>query len=343
VVAAPYLARDLAEVAPAPRWLASPWRRAALAILACIAVGAAEWSRPDYPLGVRMLPLWYPKAACDFMAKHDVRGRGFNHFGLSGYLLYRFWPDRGRLPFMDIHMASLPADRDAYARLLTEDAAWRELDGRYHFDYALLSRRVVRETRLLDVLDADTSFALVFSDDVAGLFVRRSGPMAAVAASEAYHRMPAGGARIPQLQRLCAQDAGACDSLAAELERAVRSSDRNAQAHSFLANIALMRGQLAAASEHLRAALAVDPFTVRAHERLGLIALAESRPAEALREFHAEHRMNGDLPGLDLHVGQAFQRLGDPVRAASAYERELRRNPGSQEARDSLAVVRRAS
>jgi hypothetical protein len=46
LVATPFLMRDLGEVVSArraPRWAASPWTRAALTALACIAVSVPEW------------------------------------------------------------------------------------------------------------------------------------------------------------------------------------------------------------------------------------------------------------------------------------------------------------
>jgi hypothetical protein len=98
LVAAPYISRDLDE------WFARPWfppipraLRAPLAALACVAAGLPEWTRASLPIGIGFDWRKYPVAACDFMEAHGVRGRGFNQFGFSGFLLHRFWPDRTRL------------------------------------------------------------------------------------------------------------------------------------------------------------------------------------------------------------------------------------------------------
>ena len=341
LVAAPYVARDLSEWldrlrAPARLPL---WGRATLTAAACLTLGIPEWSSPDLPLGVRLRPLWYPERACDFMAEHGVRGRGFNHFDLAGYQLYRFWPERDRLPFMDIHQTGSRADRDAYARLFTEPQAWQTLDGRHRFDYALLSRRQIGGNAALDALDADSAFALVFVDDVAALFVRREGALRPVAEGFGYQWVPAGAARLAALQRLCATDAPVCARLAAELERAAAESPHDAQALSILANVTLMHDSLEAGRTLLERALAVDPSLARGHERIGLIDLAQGRPREALAEFHAERRRNGSLPGLDLRMGKAYQRLGDRKAAERHYRRELERDARNQEAADSLASV----
>jgi len=343
IVAGPYLTRDLGALRLPTRAHLGPTRRTALAALAIVAVGFQEWSRVDLPLGVGFTPLFYPVAACDFIEAHGIRGRGFNEFDLAGYMLYRFWPQRDRLPFMDIHMTGIPRDRDLYAERAADAGAWRELDGHYRFDYALVGRRIIQENGLLDFLDADTSYALVCAYDVAALYVRRNGSLAPVAERLAYREFPAGYGRVPALQRRCSADPAACDRLVSELERAIASSSRNARAHGLLANIALMRGRYQEARDHLRAALRVDPFTFRGHERLGLVALLEDDPRGALREFREERRRNGALPGLDLRMGQAYRRLGDLGRAGECYRRELKHDGENQEARDSLAALARGT
>ncbi|MBI1795494.1 MAG: hypothetical protein HYR74_00415 [Candidatus Eisenbacteria bacterium] len=102
VVAAPYLGRDLDAWIAARRWPAwtrPAWTRAAFAAIACVALSIPEWSRVEYPLGIRVDMARFPVAACDFMAAHGVRGRGFNDLG-GAYVAWRFWPERARLPDM---------------------------------------------------------------------------------------------------------------------------------------------------------------------------------------------------------------------------------------------------
>jgi tetratricopeptide (TPR) repeat protein len=142
------------------------------------------------------------------------------------------------------------------------------------------------------------------------------------------------------LGRACAADTGLRRRVREELERAVSSSAWNATAHSLLANVALQDGRRDDARRHLVAALDVDPTIGRAHERLGLIALHEGRPAEALEEFHHERRISRNGPGTALRIGQAYRAMGDATRARTWYEREVRRDPGNQAARDSLASIR---
>jgi tetratricopeptide (TPR) repeat protein len=339
VVAAPYLARDLDEWVRSRRWPAwtrPAWSRAALAALACVGIGIPEWQRSAIPLGVSILWTEYPVAACDFMAREGIKGRGFNQFYLGGYMLHRFWPDRERLPFMDIHQAGTREDRDGYVAAMFDGGAWRALDARHRFDYALLKRTAYAGDRLLDFLDADTAFALVFLDDAAALWVRRDGHLAPIVPRLAYREILAGTARLGALGYAATTDSVRRRRIVAELRREISGSPHHAQALGRLGSLALATGDLATARRYLKETLRVNPRAARGHERLGLIALAEGRPQDALREFDAEHRLHGPFAREDFQRGRAWQLLGDSRRARRHYARELRRDAGNRAARDSL-------
>src|SRR5439155_108051 len=228
----PFVARDAASALPAPRgprWLVAPWTRALVSGGACIAIGVAEWGRPDLPLGIGLDRALVPAGAADFMAAHGIRGRTFNHFHLGGYLAYRGWPDRDRLPFVTTQPENIrPEIREAYPRVFVDAEAWRALDRRYRFDIAILDRDQDPGDRLLDFLDADSSWALVFA---------------------------------------------------------------------------------------------------------GVVALQQSRPRDALREFERERSLHGEPAGIDARIGQAHEALGDVGAARRSYALELRRHPEDQEAK----------
>jgi len=344
IVAAPYVSRDLDEWLPRPAWVARA-PRAALAVvtaLACVAAGWAEWARPEMALGVGFLWNKYPVAACDFMEAHGVRGRGFNQFGFAGYQLYRFWPDRTRLPFIDIHQAGTPTDRYVYAYVGQSDEAWRHLNRTYRFDYALLGRGIFERFNLLNQLDADSTWALVFLDDVMALFVRREGPFAALARERGYREIPAGAKRLERLGEACARDSLLRVRVAAELERVIAGSPQHAEALLLMSNLALSEGRYDDARGLLERSLAIDPLREGAHLRLALIALEQGSPREALREVARERRIADPSARLDVIAGRSWARLGEPGRSRAAYRRALHREPGNAEARDSLAALGRA-
>jgi hypothetical protein len=203
---APYLARALGvagRTSLAPRVRIPPACAAAVGVV-CVAMSIPEWSRPELALGIGFDPREIPREACDAMARYDIHGRGFNDFQ-GGYLLYRFWPDRSRLPFMDVHQAGTTEIRRLYVEALSGEEGWRVLDRRFQFDYVIAQRRPGAEN-LLDALDADTTFRAVFVDDVVALLVKRRGPYAALAEREGYRIVPIGPLGRNALRAACAAD-----------------------------------------------------------------------------------------------------------------------------------------
>ncbi|MEO5616411.1 MAG: tetratricopeptide repeat protein, partial [Candidatus Eisenbacteria bacterium] len=315
VAAVPFVARDLAHVLGglrSPRWAAAPWARAAVAVALCLGGLAAEWSNPLATPGVGIEPQWRPLAACDFIERHGIRGRAYNHYEFGGYLLWRFHPQRDRLPFMDIHQTGTVEDRRLSALALLDQDAWAALDRRHRFDWALFMRFRAGQDRSTDILDADTAFALVFLDDVAALYVRRSGAMADVAERLAYRVLRGGFESAPEIAAASA-DSSRRPALRADLERLRGESPFHATALSLEANILFREGRMAEAREALRRALAIDPRFPFAQARLAEVALALGRPAEALAAARAAMAMEGRTDRLADVMFAARGRAGPPA------------------------------
>ena len=344
LVATPFLMRDLGEWVAArrwPGWTASAWARAAITIVTCVAVSIPEWRRPDIPLGIGIQWPRYPVKACDFMAANGIAGRGFNNFEFGGYQAWRFWPDRARLPFMTGTIeAADPRDRLLYAGVFARPDAWRLLDRRHTFDYILMKRLQEGDNRLLDVLDADTTWALVFADDAATVYVRRSGPLAPIAARLGTGIVPAGNAGLQRLGATMAADSGLAAHVEAALRTRAAASPWNGRDLSLVANITLARGQLAEARDLMRRALAVNPELSRGHELLGMIELADGKPREAIAALERERALNPNTPSVAVRLGVAWQRLGEVDRARRWYRRAIDLDAGNREALDSLEAIR---
>jgi hypothetical protein len=279
LVAAPFAARDLGVALRGVRWparLTSPAARALLAAAACVAIALPELARPDWPLRLGLDPVAYPVAACDWIEKHDVRGRAFNAYSEAGYLLWRFWPQRDRLPFMDIHQTGTRNDRDLYTYAWQDAEAWRQLDAERRFDWVLVPRAEAGARFLLDFLDADPRWALVFADDVAGVYLRRDGSQAALAGRAAFAWIPGGNERITRMARAVEVDLNVREAARGELLRMIADSPQCGQAHSQLANLAGMDGDWDGAVAHLEQARRIAPRLPRLAERL-----------QAAREHHA--------------------------------------------------------
>lgn len=269
--AAPFLARDASEAAAALKVpaLRSPWTRGILAATGCLAIGLAEWRRPDLPLGVALDTRGLPVAACDFVARHGIRGRALNDLHLGGYVLWRFWPDRERLPFLTTQPEnSSRADRDGYAAALVEESGWRSLEARHEFEWVVLDRHPSPGERLLDAVTADARFVPVFVDDAAIVFVRREGRLAAVADSFAYRVVPVDVERRKELIGACERDSTLRALATREFARQSAESPENSISEQALGALALMDGHPDVARPHLERALRVDPGSIGARRLL---------------------------------------------------------------------------
>jgi hypothetical protein len=345
VVAAPHLARDLGEWVGArtwPRWTAAPAARAVITAGLCLAICLPEWRAPDPTPGVGIQMRNYPEGACDFMAAQGVRGRGFNQFRSGGYLLWRFWPEQDRLPFMDIHQAGTPDIRRMYVAAMFGRDGWLALEQRFGFEWALLSRPQNPGEHYLDYLDADSSWALVFVDDAGAVYVKRRGALAGVADRFGYGAIGAGRIKVNRVAEACGRDPVLRARVRQELERSIAASPRTALAHSLLANLALFEGRFPEARAELERALAEDPATPRAYERMGVVELAAGNPYAALQALKRERSRGTDDAGLHARMGMAYQQLGQIVEARAAYRRALRRDPNNPAARQMLHALEAA-
>jgi hypothetical protein len=174
VVMAPYASRGAAEWfaargRPVREWVMG-WGGAIATAVMCMALALPTLRRTEAPLGIGINPRVRYDGVCDYLVRHDVRGRMFNQYETGGYLLWRLWPDR--LPFTDIHQAGAPEIMDVYIRATAHEVYWRQLEQRFRFDHAVINRRGVSDS-LTAFLDRDITWARVFEDPQALLYLKR--------------------------------------------------------------------------------------------------------------------------------------------------------------------------
>ena len=325
VVAAPYLGRDLdawiAARALARRGRVSAWARAGSRRSPVSRSASPEWLRIEYPLGVRLDMARYPVRACDFMAAHGVRGRGFNDFQ-GGYQAWRFWPDRERLPFMTgTPEAATKTDRNLLAlrsRSAPVARAGRDpsLRLRAHQPLSLglgtaarLPRRRFRPGRWCSPTMPPPSTCA------------RGGPLARVAADYGY-RLPARAAPSgwePSGQQ-AALDTTVRSRAARRRSCCARRANRptTSQAYSLLARAAFTRAAPGggAALYHGRAIAAERRSCPASTSAWGWIALAEATRGRRAGGVPArERRLLTTDAGLDVCFGWSYAALGDAGRA----------------------------
>ena len=345
LVAAPFVARDLADWTAGvrlPAALRGAWPRGALAAAVCALAVVPELSRWELPIGVGFDWKYFPVRACDFVKEHGIHGRSFNPFSAGGYMVYRFWPERDQLPFMDIHQAGTREDRYLYAYTMQERRAWQMLDAKYRFDYILMHRQDQLDDVFAGFLDTDSTWARVFLDDAGAVLVRRGGPFDSLARADAYQEVPVGVPDLGPLGARCERDTLLRARVRAELGREVAGSPWHARAASLLANIAILDRRYDEAARLLEETRAIDPATGLLDLRLGLIALRQGRPQEALEHFGRERRTRGETTDLLVLEGAAYRAAGDLGRARGRYQRALERDPTSTAARDSIAALESA-
>jgi tetratricopeptide (TPR) repeat protein len=240
---------------------------------------------------------------------------------------------------MDVHQTGTRADRDLYTYASIRREAWDELARRHGVELAMVDghQEWILGDHLLDFLDLEPDWALVFRDDAAALYLRRSSPQGPAADSLAYRVMPGGNEALVALWPRIVRNPALRDSLKAELERCAASSRFNAHAHSSLANLAFMEKDRAGARRHLLAALRADPAFFTVHRRLGYLLMGEGRWREAIREFERECAINRTRLDEYARMAEAWEKLGEPHRAVQLYRRELDLHPGNEAARHALA------
>lgn len=269
LAAAPYVARDLSQVLAGWRGpVLAPWPRAIAVAAAAAALVAVERSHSDLAAGPGVDTRFLPVAACDYIERAGVRGNGLNEFWQGGYLVWRFWPQRDRLPFMDIHQTGSAEDRARMAQLGERRGALQALDRRHHFEWVLCSNRVQLSGELANELDADSSWVLAFTDDAALLYLRRHGALAAIAERDGYRWLAGGQDALRALGRRVAADPGVRPAVRAELQRAIHASPaRSGVAQNLLASLAMVEGRFTEAVARFDSSRATGTVIVGLEER----------------------------------------------------------------------------
>ena len=298
IVGAPVLARTLATLALA--WSRGRGRRPAMALgavalVACAASAALALvqvppladSRKSVGLGVD--PRFVPEGALGYLDTIGMTGRLFNAFHFGGYIAWRDFPKRAAIIDGRGYVPPGLVEEIHFARAYPEHLA--RLQSAFGFDAAVLDYPIYSGEGLENLTpDADRgltspAWALVYWDDFALVYLKRSSRWDAVIARDEYRRVhPANG--LPAFWRSLA-DTVALPEIKAELERNVTQTG-SARGRTLLGFALLQEGKADAALEVL-----------------GSLRDPERR--------------------LDVLQGQAlaWQQKGDKARAIETYERAV--------------------
>jgi superkiller protein 3 len=183
-------------------------------------------------------------------------------------------------------------------------------------------RRVIREAREAVLASPESAAAWGRLGEI--LDVHEIDAAALAAYAEAIRRAPE-DPRWPYFSgRLLAIRGTDLEAAAQHLQTALTLDPEYAPGHLRLADVRARQGELAAAAAAYRRALELDPNLAKAHQGLGQVRLLEGNTAAALDELGRARELAPEDGSVWAALAQAWQRAGDPERAAAAAEKASR-------------------
>lgn len=331
VVAAPILARNIRFFVADLR---VAWARQAVAVVAATlvlggltATSLATFTTVEPFAYAHKMPgfgtntLFLPEQALAYLDRKGVTGRLFNPFGWGGYIAWRDFPRRQ--PIID-------GRGNAPEELLAEiDFApghpelLERLQNRYGFEVALLRYPFVGAAAPASRQWLDSErWALVYWDDVAMVYVRRSPQMAGLIAEDEYRAIsPAFG--VAALREALA-DPQQRPRLLAEALRNVRETG-SALGHTFLGFAYLEAGQLDRAIEAFSRVYGYS--SVRDAQQGLAMAFWKKGDLERAIAIYRDLLRAGEDPLLRFNLGLALATVGRDREAVEHLERVRLRLP----------------
>jgi tetratricopeptide (TPR) repeat protein len=139
-----------------------------------------------------------------------------------------------------------------------------------------------------------------------------------------------------------ALDAGQLDLCERELQSAIASDARCAEAHYLLGELARRRGDLQSARRQFRKSIDLDADLACAHHALGNSLQDAGELEPAISAYRRALRISSDAAEVWNDLGTAYFASGEPVRAADCYRNALRLSPAHVVATSNLASTLRA-
>lgn len=338
IVAAPILARELrALVAALPgAWLPRVGVAATVVTtvlvvsvsgVALARVGPFTYGQLEPGLGATYRDL--PEGALRYLDRVGVTGGVYNTYQWGGYIV---WRDHGRrVPMID-GRGWVPRERLDDVRMARGlGSRMRTLDADYRFDAAVLTFPDVIADFRDEVPDVDlgwgaADWALVYWDDVALVYLRRTPALAPIIARDEYrHVKPVNG---PFHVRRKVSDPAAFAPFEKELRRAVAETGSwRALAHLGFAYLETADYPRATAVlSRLLDAPADSGGPAVAHQWLGLAYQRQGDLPRAIGHFR-EAVKSSDDPLLLYNMALALTGTGKDREAAALLEKTLRKDP----------------
>lgn len=333
-------AGDLAAALEGRR-LGRLWPAVAAAVVAAMLAGT--WAFATYAFPGSFWPgFGVVRDAGDaiaFMDKAGLKGPLFNSYGLGGQLI---WRSPGRKVFVDGRSLEYgPAFVSDAVRWFRPDV-WTRLDGRYHFQLALIDQHGPGYT--CGVLDDDPRWRLVYWDDSALVYVRADGVNAA-AARAGYRYLRPNELDFGYLDAEMSRSPAAVIGVLSELDRSIAAAPAHLNPLLLKGYVLSRLGMTEPALKVLEQAIAVAPGRPEPYYQSAMVLQRLGRDAEAEPRYREASRLAlrfGDLPlRVDAlnNLGILAVHRGDRSQAVALWSKAVELDPADEAARRNLAAV----
>jgi hypothetical protein len=269
--------------------------------LLLVTLAAVPGSR-TYALGIGPEPRHLPAGALAFLDREGVAGRVFNSYPYGGYIA---WASPKRPVFIDGRVNQLfpPEFHRRYFQILHEPGAWREEEGRWGFDVAVLEYDLQDQgLHFPKHLSDNAQWALVYWDGRSAVYLRRTPAHAAVIARYEHRVLRPAFYQFDYLQPLLRQYPA--PELLRRIEAEANLSPDNQEAR--LAKVFVMYALGAARFQEqilqeLRLCLKLEPDLALEHSALAMVLAERGMAEEAVRETKKALSLDpSDPAGLQL-------------------------------------------
>jgi tetratricopeptide (TPR) repeat protein len=185
----------------------------------------------DYSFGLGVNMKLLPVQACDFVEENGIKGNMFNSYGFGGYLIWRFWPERKVFVDGRVEMYGLPFLGEYMFYWHPE--VWQRYEKDYGINYAIIDREPNYTTRYLD---KNKDWSLVFFDDRALVYLKRTPENEPLIKRYGYHYLRPGSLNFSYLDPLLENEKTRREVIR-ELERSLHENEMyNLNVHLMLAH-----------------------------------------------------------------------------------------------------------
>lgn len=240
---------------------------------------------PNFKFGTGIAEGKFPEGAVKFIKDNNVDGNFFNTYGIGGYLIWNFYPERR--VFMDGRVLDNIGD---YYKMVDSPDAWRELEKQYAFDVVILEND---RKDFVGHLYANPDWSLVFWDDRGLVFLKNIPKYSALIEKEKYRLVKPFFYDFAYMDHELKSYEKKMLAIR-ELQRNISSTTRNSEARLALAYIyeGLGKSYYNAAFEEIQKALLVAPHLSMAHSALGWLYFQKGEKTDGMRELKEALRLD---------------------------------------------------